>query len=62
MMTNLLGVSNWISSLHHMTSVLEVKFLSEVEDGHPNNSTPMVLTANAKQATSGGKVIQVKLD
>ena len=23
-----------------MTSVLEVKFLSEVEDGHPNNSTP----------------------
>ena len=28
-------VSNRISNLHHLTSVLEVMFLSEVEDGHP---------------------------
>ena len=27
-------VSNRISNLHHLTSVLEVTFLSEVEDGH----------------------------
>ena len=38
MMTNLSCVSNGISNLHHLTLVLEMK-LSEVEEGHPDNST-----------------------
>ena len=25
---------------HHLTQVLEVQFLSDVEEGHPRNSTP----------------------
>ena len=27
-----------ISNLHHLTLVLKVKFLSDVEEGHPDNS------------------------
>jgi len=41
MMTNFSCVSNGISNLHHQTSVLEMKFLSEVEEGHLDNSTSL---------------------